>query len=124
MKKVFGYAMYTTAVALFGAVYECFSFGVYSYYMLYGFLFPLILGIFPWLLIAMDVKCRGMSYFPGQKTAALWGAGITTLTVGSVLHGVLDIYGTTSTLTKYYFIVGTILLLTALVKFMGRKKEA
>ena len=35
----------TVGCALFGAVYERFSHGVYSYWMLYTFAFPLALGV-------------------------------------------------------------------------------
>lgn len=122
MRKVLRYVISTIAAAVFGAVYEYFSFGVYSYYMLYAFAFPLVLGVLPWMLAAMDVKGPGVG-FPGQQTIDLWGYGITTLTVGSILHGVLDIYGTTSAFTKYYFIVGAILLLTAAMIFIGRKEK-
>lgn len=123
MKKVLRYVISTIATASFGAVYEYFSFGVFSYYMLYAFAFPLVLGALPWMLIAMDVKCTGRVRFPGQQTINFWGAGITTFTVGAILHGVLDIYGTTSTFTKYYFIAGAVLLLTAFIIFISDKDK-
>ena len=123
MNKVRRYLISTIVTALFGAVYEYFSFGVFSYYMLYAFIFPLILGILPWLMIAMDDRYFIGEGFPKQMTGNLWGAGITTLTVGSILHGVLDIYGTTSTITKYYFIAGAVLIVTALVINIIRKEK-
>lgn len=121
MKKALRYVISTISVASFGAVYEYFSFGVFSYYMLYAFVFPLVFGALPWMIIAMDVK--GVGRFPGQQTINYWGAGITTLTVGSILHGVLDIYGTTGTFTKYYFVVGGVLLLSAVMIFRGEKNR-
>jgi hypothetical protein len=124
-KKVLGYVLITIAVALFGAVYEYFSFGVYSYYMIYAFAIPLILGVLPWLFIASARMGRGATEkdHPPMYTINLWGSGIATLTVGSVFHGILDIYGTTSSLSKVYFIVGAGLLLTAFMTFIGYREK-
>ena len=124
-KKVSGYVLITIAVALFGAIYEYFSFGVYSYYMIYAFAIPLILGVVPWIFILSDKKGKGAEKrdFPPMYTINLWGSGIATLTVGSVFHGILDIYGTTSSLSKVYFIVGAGLLLTALMTFIGYREK-
>ena len=44
-------------------------------------------------------------------------------TVGSVFHGILDIYGTTGSLSKVYFIVGAVLLLVAVMTFIGDKEK-
>ncbi|MBO6112381.1 MAG: hypothetical protein J6P45_04975 [Lachnospiraceae bacterium] len=88
---------------LFGAVYEWFSHGVYSYYMLYAFGFPLIGGALPCLLCIMN----GRKLLPGMSNC-LWGAGIAALTAGSLFKGVLDIYGTSSDLGILYPIVGIV----------------
>ncbi|ETP72351.1 hypothetical protein UYO_1682 [Lachnospiraceae bacterium JC7] len=123
MSKVRRYLISTIATALFGAIYEYFSFGVFSYYMLYAFSFPLVFGLLPWFMIAMDNRSFIGAGFPQQMTCNLWGAGITTLTVGAVFHGALDIYGTTNALSKYYFIVGALLLLIAVMAFIGSKEK-
>ncbi len=123
MNMVRRYLFSTIVTALFGAVYEYFSFGVFSYYMLYAFAFPLGFGLLPWLLIAMDTKKIIGTGFPQQMTRNLWGAGITTLTAGALFHGVLDIYGTTSAFSKCYFIVGAIMLLAAVMIFIGNKEK-
>lgn len=124
-KKVMGYVLITIAVAVFGAVYEYFSFGVYSYYMIYAFAVPLIFGVLPWIFIASDRMGKGAAEkdFPPMYTINLWGSGIATLTTGSVFHGILDIYGTTSSLSKVYFIVGACLLLIALMTFIGYREK-
>ena len=96
--------------ALFGAVYECFSHGVYSYYMIYAFAVPLMLGALPLLLLAVFG-----GPFPERRALWLWNAGIATLTVGCVFRGVLDIYGTTHRLTVVYPIVGVGLLAAGVV---------
>ena len=87
--------------ALFGAVYELFSHGVYAYGMLYAFAFPLVLGVLPLLLIAML-----RAPYPNRFVRSVCHAGIATLTVGSLVCGALEIYGTTNPLTLVYWIVG------------------
>lgn len=44
---IFGYLAVTAACVLLGAVYETFSHGVFSYYMIYAFAFPLAGGVIP-----------------------------------------------------------------------------
>ena len=90
--------------ALFGAVYEAFGHGVYSYGMLYAFAFPLVMGVMPLYLI---VSLRAP--YPGKGSLNLWHAGIAALTVGSIVTGVLEIYGTTNPLTVVYWILGAAL---------------
>ncbi|MBR0161165.1 MAG: hypothetical protein IJQ02_07810 [Oscillospiraceae bacterium] len=95
------YLLETVCCALFGAVYERFSHGVYSYFMLYAFAFPLILGVIPSFL--MD---KAGAFFPGKAAADCLHAGILALTVGSIMQGVLEIYGTTNPLNAVYWAVG------------------
>ena len=87
--------------ALFGAVYELFSHGLYSYGMLYAFAFPLVLGALPLLLITMR-----RAPYPSRFARSICHAGIAALTVGSLVSGALEIYGTTNPLTIVYWIVG------------------
>ena len=87
--------------ALFGAVYELFSHGVYSYGMLYAFAFPLVLGVLPMLLIMML-----RAPYPNRFARSAYHAGIATLTVGSLVSGALEIYGTNNPLTLVYWIAG------------------
>lgn len=94
----------TLFCALFGAVYEAFSHGVYSYGMLYAFAFPLVLGVTPLLLITML-----RAPYPNRFVRGVYHAGIATLTVGSLVSGALEIYGTTNPLTLVYWIVGGVL---------------
>ena len=80
--------------AAFGLVYEHFSHGVTSYYMLFAFLIPLSAGI-----------ARLLPIFRGRD-GLFWSCGTLTLTVGSLLRGALEIYGTTSRLCGIYWILG------------------
>ena len=104
--------------ALFDAVYERFSHEVYSYYMIYAFALPLMLGALPLLLLAL----RGGA-FPGRTPLWLWNAGIAALTVGCILRGALDIYGTTNRLMIVYPLVGGGLMAAGVVSaFVSRAK--
>ena len=41
----------------------------------------------------------------------LYNAGVATLTIGSLVYGILEIYGTTNSKVIVYFIVGVFLLI-------------
>ena len=97
--------------ALFGAVYELFSHEVYSYSMIYAFVIPLAGGALPFLAIAMGHIRR----FPGRISRSLYHAAITTFTIGSIMKGVLEIYGTTSALLPAYWIAGGLLTAGAVI---------
>ena len=99
-------------LALFGAIYEHFSHQVYSYFMLYAFALPLTLGALPWAL-ALWMGRRVPEGVPG-----LWNAAVLTLALGSVLRGVLDIYGTTNRLLAVYPIAAAVLALLALARLL------
>ena len=94
----------TLFCVVFGEVYELFSHGVYSYGMIYAFMFPLALGVLPLMLMGIL-----HTVYPKQWILNIYHAGIATLTVGSIVSGVLEIYGTTNPLTVVYWILGTTL---------------
>lgn len=113
----------TVFCAVFGCIYEHFSFGVYSNFMLYAFCVPLVLGAMPFLFMgirrlnnsAEDGLQQKQSVEWSQEAYSviacrLWHAGIATLTVGFLFKGILDIYGTASALTVIYWIAGGALL--------------
>ncbi len=93
---------------LFSAVYEHYSHGVYSSFMVYLFAFPLVGGMLPYTLLGL-LK-RAVS--PSQAAQRLYNSGLAALTAGSCVKGVLDIYGTSSGYLSVYWIAGA--LLTAL----------
>ncbi len=96
----------TAGTVFFAAVYECFSHQVYSRATILAFLYPLLGGLIPaTLLMLMKDELQ-----PGEWARSLWGAGIASLTLGSLFHGVLEIYGTTSRLSGVYPVLGWTLL--------------
>jgi len=104
-----GYVVASLACAAFAAVYEHFSHGVYSVFMVGRFAWPLVLGAVPALLAGL----RGARVPPAARRA--WALGVATLTAGSAFQGVLEIYGTTSPLVVAYWVAGPALLVLAVV---------
>ena len=115
-KLVFTYLIVTLVCAGFGAVYEFFSHGVYSYYMLYAFMIPFLGG---------TVYFYGILYFrskiPGCIARRFQHFGILTLTVGCMVCGILEIYGTTNRLVIFYFIVGGMFLVIGNFMYLLQK---
>lgn len=93
--------LFAAVTALGGFVYEQFSHGVYSDFMVYAFLPPLVLGACPLLIRALRGKA-----LPGCWCVRLYHWGIIVLTVGCLFQGALEIYGTTSRLVMGYWIAG------------------
>ena len=113
------YIAATAGTALFAAVYECFSHQVYSLFMILAFLFPLLGGVLPYsLLLHMGKRRR-----PGVVSRCLYDSGIAMLTAGSLFQGILEIYGTTSYLSRFYWIAGVFFLLIALPVYLTERKE-
>lgn len=110
VRRVWRWLFFTVLVLVFGLVYEIFSFGVYSNFMIFAFAFPLFMGLVPALVTCLKgVRRReGMAW-------QFWNSAVMTFTVGSLMQGVLDIYGTTSHLMIYYWIAGIALTAASLI---------
>lgn len=102
----------TIFLAFFGAVYEVFSHQVYSYFMVYAFAIPLMMGVLPYAILLLKEK------YPGKMFLNLWNTASATLSIGSVFAGVLAIYGTTNSLIIVYPIVAGILILISLASLL------
>ena len=112
-KTAFAYLLISLFCALFGAVYEMYSHGVYSFYMIYAFAFPLAGGTLPFSVLSL---LRNPKY-PGAVSRNLYHSGIATVTVGCIVRGALDIYGTTNHLTELYFYVGGSIIIIGVVTY-------
>ncbi len=124
LRRGLGYLAASIAVAAAGAIYEAFSHGVYSYYMIYAFMIPLLAGTLPSLLCALKgYDNRYAEDSDDHRAASLQLAAIVTLTAGSLIKGVLEIYGTTSSLTIVYPLLGIGLLIAALAVFIARSRR-
>lgn len=105
----------------FSVVYEHFSHGVYSNFMIWLFLFPLVLGALPFAAVKL-LHLPTPAYF-AENT---YNSGVATLTVGSCLAGVFEIYGAPSAYVRWYWIVGGILVIVGLAAYLmgiGRSKR-
>ena len=107
---------------IFGIVYEMFSHGIVSFFMLFGFLFPLVLGLVPYIILFIGK----VNSCPNVVASYAYNAGVATVTVGSYFKGVIDIYGTTRDVyVIIYFSIGIVLLLLGLIiYFVSLKKRA
>ena len=85
-RTAFLYLLATIGVAAFGGVYELFSHGVWSGFMVYAFAFPLVLGTLPFAWLALHKHP-----LPRPWVYRLHHAGVATLTLGSVMEGVFAI---------------------------------
>lgn len=110
MKKSWIYLGISVFVFIFGQIYEYFSHGVYSSYMMFAFLIPFIGLFIPSLLNNLILK-RKIT----DNVTLPWKCGIATLTIGSIYKGVLEIYGTSGTFEQVYLIIGSLLCIIATI---------
>ncbi|MBR1759303.1 MAG: hypothetical protein IJ744_11360 [Lachnospiraceae bacterium] len=111
LKQLVVYVGATVFLAFFGMIYECFSHQVYSFYMIYAFLIPLVLGAVPCLWLIWK-KQR-----PRKVSVEFLNCAIGTFSLGCIMKGVLDIYGTTNRLMIVYSVVGVVLLFFSLLLY-------
>ena len=125
------YLAASIVIAAAAAVYGLFSHGVHSYFMTYAFMIPLLGGALPHPIAAMrraDADTKNSADEPEEHTESKTKKGfaklfdvkdtqlaiIATLTAGSLLKGVLDIYGTTNRLLIVYPAIALLILAIAL----------
>ena len=115
------YAGVTVFVGIFSAIYEHYARGVRSKPMIFAFLYPLVLGMLPVLLLSLLWTMRKVEYGSAVRIGAnMYYSGVAALTMGSLATGVVEIYGTTNRLLKYYQIFGWPLLgIGAIVLIIG-----
>jgi hypothetical protein len=114
------YLAITLFCGLFSLIYEYFSHGVYSNYMIYLFLFPLIGGVLPFIAVGIINKLN----FPRTLSLNLYNSGIASLTVGSCLQGVLEIYGTTSYYMPVYWVAGMFFIASGIIIYLFSMKKS
>ena len=117
MKKTIRYLFLSVFVFVFAQIYEYFSHGVYSNYMLYAFLIPFLgLALPRFLLHSLKKTLPANSRF-------LWKCGIATLTVGSIYKGILEIYGTNDYFEFPYLFIGVAFCIVAGFAIFSRKRD-
>ena len=104
--------------SVFAIVYELFAKGIISFWMLGMPLFPFVLGVIP----ALILEKTGRSF--SDWALQIWNCGVITLTVGSLLNGIFDIFGTYFDMFGLFMISGSVLLVIgAAVHFYKRKTK-
>lgn len=133
-KSLLPITLTTTFVFVFAQIYGLFSHGVYSLFMTYAFLLPLILIFLPklinlctgnrlWNLSLENADEEGeKKLFFASLASFLWKSGVAVLTVGSLYKGVLDIYGTSGTFEWIYLAVGLLTLVSGGIGIFLLKK--
>lgn len=118
LKTSLVYLIIAIFLAAAGAVYEHFSFGVYSYFMIYAFAIPLCLGALPCMIKyarrstkSEEPDRSGRRMTRGRiDPSDLYHSAVASLTVGCIVHGALMICGRPNSLVIVYPIAGAAML--------------
>ena len=114
------YIIVTLTCILFSIIYESFSHGVISNFMIFSFVVPLVFGVgINYMFYFFKIK-----KLPSRIQNKIYNAGIATLTIGSIMEGVLQIYGTTNSKIYVYLVVGTVLLFTSIISYSFFKNSS
>ncbi len=107
----------TLCCIIFAMIYNHFGHGVYSFYMTYMFLLPLVLGggVYGLMLILPQIK--EVSRLPFN----LYNSGVATLTIGSLLKGIFEIAGTSSPYVVVYWLVGTLMIVFSVLMVVRQR---
>ena len=108
-KEIKKYLIFSSICLIFSSIYEVFSHQVYSMFMICAFLIPLILGAGIYFILLKKNK------FFNNISNELYKMSLYTFTFGSLMKGVLDIYGTTNSKLLVYLIIGGILFGVAII---------
>ena len=113
-----GNMLFAGFCALFGAIYEVFSFGVFSFSMIYAFAFPFAAGI-----VFLISYMRGKAHT--RLFSDLFTAAAVTAALGSLAAGVVGIYGSENRLLIIYPVAAGALFTASLVVLAaGRVRTA
>lgn len=109
-KHAMGELFFAAFCAFFGAVYEAFSFGVFSFFMIYAFSVPLATAI---LLFVMYKREKT----PPKRFMDLLHMTSVTAALGFIATGVVEIYGSDNRLLWVYPFLGAGLFLATLISY-------
>ena len=98
-------------LALSGAVYEHFSYGVYSNFMIYAFAAPLISG-------ALQLLALFFGKLPQARTLFLLHTSAAAFTAGCLVTGIIRISGRDHALLPVFFVLGGVLAVSALISYI------
>ena len=110
----------TAFCGIFSTVYEHFSHGVFSPFMVWLFAIPLLGAALPYAVLSLPPIEKS----PGRFIRNIYNSGIATLCVGSCMRGVTDIYGTSTIYESVYWIVGLFFIFVGIVAFILKPAES
>ncbi len=118
-KTLVTYIFLTILLYIASVIYLKLSYGVVSKYMKYLALIPLVLGVFLYFILSLfkNLKHNRISF-------NLYNSGVFTLTIGSLLQGILEICGAHSFYTIWYLRIGITLILISIILFIIKNKIA
>ncbi len=118
-KTTWIYGGVTAFCLVFSRIYTYFGHGVTSPYMTYLYIYPLLLGVVPFLALSW------FGTFHQEDARMVWGLrlynyGVAAWNTGSLLSGIFEIAGTGSDYLSVYVFGGGVLLLSGLILFVPR----
>ncbi len=111
VKTLLAYTGIAAFCLVFCAIYEIFSFGEHSLSMRTMFMIPLLGGAAPFGLMAAMENPPGIS----RSAFNLWNSGLAVHISGCLVRGIIEISGRVCDYDNYYWIIGGIFLLVALI---------
>lgn len=116
-KTLISYSAVSIFCVIFDKIYALFGHGVSSYSMSLMFLYPLLGGVLPflilWLLIPRSTDITNYRFSYNSHNS-----GIAALTTGSLLNGIFEIAGTSSPYLIIYTVCGWIMLATGVLTYL------
>jgi hypothetical protein len=114
------YFIFSVITFIFSIVYSLFSHEVYSNYLTFAFLYPLIGGVVLYLFLSKFDTFKKWPY-------NFYNSGIATITVGSILAGINEIAGADTLYYLWFYLVGIIFVILALIllliEVLSRRKK-
>ncbi len=114
-RNAMGELIFAAGCALFGGIYEVFSFGVFSFFMIYAFAVPLIMALF---MLSVFRRERAV---PGRFISLLHMTSVTAA-LGCIATGVVEIYGVDNHLLYVYPVLCAVLFIAALISFKMKRR--
>ena len=109
LRRAVTFLIISILTAVFSFIYELNSHGVRSFFCIYAFLIPLILGFLSYIISFISKRSLP------QLTAWFLNALIATLTLGFLYKGVLEIYGTSNIYPYFYWGISAFLALACII---------
>jgi hypothetical protein len=115
-KTVIVYLAVSTFCFIFDKIYALFGHGVHSVSMSLMYLFPLLGGVLPFLLLTLIPLAEEVRHY--RPLYNCYNSGIATLTAGSAINGVLEIAGTSSPYLTAFYVFGWSMLIIGLFTYL------